>query len=170
MQIGTTFNIVRVLNVGAFASTRSVQIATLCRNGGEYAMLLCLHTLRADCNGAGNGFNFFSRPLPPHAPCRLQLGRHQQSIQRVSLPPHAPCRLQPKVVGGHAERFGLCLHTLRADCNLGRLETSLGTALCLHTLRADCNCRNAQNCNIHFFRTCVESVDSFSVLNKAMLC
>ena len=34
--------------------------------------LLCLHTLRADCN-----FSFFSRremlvPLPPHAPCRLQ--------------------------------------------------------------------------------------------------
>ena len=28
VQIGTTFNIVRVLNVGAFASTRPVQIAT----------------------------------------------------------------------------------------------------------------------------------------------
>ena len=86
----------------------------------------------------------------------------------------------------------LCLHTLRADCNrsqhhAGQLHpafastrsvqiattrsarTSPDVPLCLHTLRADCNGRNAQNCNIHFFRTCVELVDSFSVLNKSML-
>ena len=110
--------------------------------------LLCLHTLRADCN-----FSFFSRremlvPLPPHAPCRLQpRGLSFRPRRLHSLPPHAPCRLQPS--------------STRRTC--------ANTGLCLHTLRADCNGRNAQNCNIHFFRTCVELVDSFSVLNKSML-
>ena len=40
------------------------------------------------------------------------------------------------------EQFiNLCLHTLRADCNLGVLLAHETQELCLHTLRADCNLR-----------------------------
>ena len=161
-------SIVRMKLKCTFASTRSVQIATciqlpFCRRAGlclhtlradcnvvaekpRWINVLCLHTLRADCNN-GNRENLFrTRPLPPHAPCRLQpngtwikLGggtfastrsvqiatRCTTSTRQTStLPPHAPCRLQ------------------RQKC------TELQYAL---------------------FRTCVESVDSFSVLNKSML-
>ena len=50
VQIATTFNIVRVLNVGAFASTRPVQIATKRSIAFVGFPSLCLHTPRADCN------------------------------------------------------------------------------------------------------------------------
>ena len=125
---------------GGFASTRSVQIATRwmaallfsvdtlpphapCRlqHGGKLVvqarLVLCLHTLRADCNGTGTGSQISRGTLPPHAPCRLQprafcaKGRggafaSTRSVQIAtaaspaetrgsgSLPPHAPCRLQ----------------------------------------------------------------------------
>ena len=123
------------------------------RNGGEYALLesLCLHTLRADCNAAATRRNHFRRSLPPHAPRRLQRlaivpppyvkafasTRSAQiattpsaSAIRIAttLPPHAPRRLQ----------------------QFGQVRTTIRDGLCLHTLRADCNGRNAQNCNIHF--------------------
>lgn len=62
----------------------------------------------------------------------------------------------------------LCLHTLRANYNKKSNEQTDNHRLCLHTLRADCSGRNAQNAYA-LFRTCVELVDSFSVLNKAML-
>ena len=151
----------------------------------------------------------------PHIPCRLQPKLRGNRRNASTLPSHAPCRLQ-RPLDPFAGRLALlCLHTLRADCNLrhflhvagvqalpphapcrlqlpsatrafgtsrfastrsvqiatrGRLPHHIGGyVLCLHTLRADCNGRNAQNCNIHFFRTCVELVDSFSVLNKSML-
>ena len=108
--------------------------------------LLCLHTLRADCN-----FSFFSRremlvPLPPHAPCRLQPLIDSRPAAERTLPPHAPCRLQPC-----AERITRRYRPLppHAPCRLQRQKcTELQYAL---------------------FRTCVELVDSFSVLNKAML-
>ena len=86
----------------SFASTRSVQIATWYLRRVRNAAGLCLHTLRADCNERSHPARRLGRPLPPHAPCRLQ----------------------------------------RQKC------TELQYAL---------------------FRTCVELVDSFSVLNKAML-
>ena len=86
----------------------------------------------------------------------------------------------------------LCLHTLRADCNHYRPRARTRPhPLCLHTLRADCNIRCSYATGVEklfastrsvqiataemhrmqyaLFRTCVESVDSFSVLNKAML-
>ena len=107
-----------------FASTRSVQIATTAIEKIYSERDLCLHTLRADCNQTGRGLSWEVAPLPPHAPCRLQLHVDMVNILWITLPPHAPCRLQ------------------RQKC------TELQYAL---------------------FRTCVESVDSFSVLNKSML-
>ena len=56
--------------------------------------LLCLHTLRADCNSTFPAFNAVSVSLPPHAPCRLQLSSTAFCLRRQALPPHAPCRLQ----------------------------------------------------------------------------
>ena len=80
--------------------------------------------------------------MPPHAPCRLQQMWERVYTDTVEpLPPHAPCRLQPKVVGGHAECFGLCLHTPRADCNTRDGAVRVSKYLCLHTPRADCNCQ-----------------------------
>ena len=176
-----------------FASTRSVQIATFPFSPAVRCWFLCLHTLRADCNLEGflfvlDGFILCLHTL--RADCnhhrrgghaRIRGFASTRSVQIATFAERLPVSLVP-----------LCLHTLRADCNLPR-GTSCITAssfastrsvqiatthdgqyqyvadLCLHTLRADCNGRNAQNCNIHFFRTCVELVDSFSVLNKSML-
>ena len=175
-----------------FASTRSVQIATFPFSPAVRCWFLCLHTLRADCNLRHFLHVAGVQALPPHAPCRLQpRGLSFRPRRLHSLPPHAPCRLQPSSTRRTCANTGLCLHTLRADCNrrdlpqdvcvhlcLHTLRADCNTSgrtsrrrteLCLHTLRADCNGRNAQNCNIHFFRTCVELVDSFSVLNKSML-
>ena len=101
VQIATVKSIGNRLHT-IFASTRSVQIATSTQFCFGIRVVLCLHTLRADCNSLMYGL--------------------QRAIG--SLPPHAPCRLQ------------------RQKC------TELQYAL---------------------FRTCVELVDSFSVLNKAML-
>ena len=55
-----------------FASTRSVQIATIMASEVKSTYCLCLHTLRADCNGVKFCFNLPHVALPPHAPCRLQ--------------------------------------------------------------------------------------------------
>ena len=41
----------RTVRVQAFASTRSVQIATSTQFCFGIRVVLCLHTLRADCNG-----------------------------------------------------------------------------------------------------------------------
>ena len=147
----------------SFASTRSVQIATI-------QLLVKPEQFR---------------PLPPHAPCRLQLPtifiqpccNHFASTRSVQiatwlrtvprclflpfastrsvqiativcctakpvetpLPPHAPCRLQ-RLTHKKAGRITLlCLHTLRADCNFKWLTFISCKNLCLHTLRADCN-------------------------------
>ena len=101
VQIATVKSIGNRLHT-IFASTRSVQIATSTQFCFGIRVVLCLHTLRADCNKPRRFARTDERTLPPHAPCRLQ----------------------------------------RQKC------TELQYAL---------------------FRTCVELVDSFSVLNKAML-
>ena len=101
-----------------FASTRSVQIATFRAFPKYHSAALCLHTLRADCNGMQ---------------CRLHLldgrfasTRSVQIATRYSapnglcvrpLPPHAPCRLQLRPLLANFHHAVLCLHTLRADCN-----------------------------------------------------
>ena len=151
-----------------FASTRSVQIATTAIEKIYSERDLCLHTLRADCNQTGRGLSWEVAPLPPHAPCRLQPdvprqpARHRLCLHTLRadcnrraarrearpdpLPPHAPCRLQPGREGAQSGRKPLPPH---APCRLQRQKcTELQYAL---------------------FRTCVESVDSFSVLNKSML-
>ena len=88
-----------------FASTRSVQIATGVTLRSPFAIRLCLHTLRADCNSADDVECLLQHALPPHAPCRLQL----------------EVRLQL------AHLIRLCLHTLRADCNRAPYTECLST-------------------------------------------
>ena len=82
-------------NLCAFASTRSVQIATPCTSW---------------CHGC-------SSALPPHAPCRLQRLLYRVEALERKLCLHtlrADCNsCSPPC----SYRMRLCLHTLRADCN-----------------------------------------------------
>ena len=132
--------------------------------------------------------------LPPHAPCRLQPNWTWSAATPKSkpLPPHAPCRLQPNAPQFGKHRQLLCLHTLRADCNKsssGRrpAERSFASTRSVQiatqsalkrwkgarTLPPHAPCRlQLQKCTelqYTLFRTRVELVDSFSVLNKSML-
>ena len=106
-----------------FASTRSVQIATL--------------------------FGLPSRSGWRFASTRsVQIATHQQGERPkiyAPLPPHAPCRLQLLVRLGVMDALQLCLHTLRADCNSCSPPCSYRMRLCLHTLRADCNRKGQEN-------------------------
>ena len=154
----------------SFASTRSVQIAT---PGAVYSYRQSIS-------------------LPPHAPCRLQ---PHHVLNREPSSDFASTRSVQIATGAawiSPNLSHLCLHTLRADCNGDLLMADADVEeLCLHTLRADCNhhrrgghariralpphapCRlQRQKCTelqYTLFRTRVESVDSFSVLNKSML-
>ena len=101
-----------------FASTRSAQIATLPGATVRHLPKLCLHTLRADCNDILILDEPTAVPLPPHAPRRLQPARDSRLLLASSLPPHAPRRLQLVVSIPKEARVILCLHTLRADCNM----------------------------------------------------
>ena len=124
VQIATVKSIGNRLHT-IFASTRSVQIATSTQFCFGIRVVLCLHTLRADCNTT---FHAYDKSREVFASTRsVQIATAhiaEQASKKSPLPPHAPCRLQ------------------RQKC------TELQYAL---------------------FRTCVELVDSFSVLNKAML-
>ena len=88
----------------------------------EIEVHLCLHTLRADCNGKE-----YRKPAS-HNLCLHTL--------------RADCNIV------HANRFRhhaqLCLHTLRADCNHLQGALTVPNQLCLHTLRADCNADRAE--------------------------
>ena len=77
-----------------FASTRPVQIATLCAPGDNRACALPPH---APCRlqlSSSPVSVLYSVTLPPHAPCRLQRRRRFFWKPSAPLPPHAPCRLQ----------------------------------------------------------------------------
>ena len=128
VQIATVKSIGNRLHT-IFASTRSVQIATQFRPGLLLAQKLCLHTLRADCNATMSA--------------RIRLSVSFASTRSVQIATGWTIKLTTTLL--------LCLHTLRADCNsLGLMVCMILPRLCLHTLRADCNGRNAQNCNMHF--------------------
>ena len=141
-----------------------MQIATQPLQAHYRIQHLCLHTLRADCNRSCLPCPSLVYPLPPHAPCRLQPGSDWTTGKNCTpLPPHAPCRLQLRWTWRAGCMCSLCLHTLRADCNVrhfynvikkfpfastrsvqiatvARLGLRIRPAwLCLHTLRADCN-------------------------------
>ena len=122
-----------------FASTRSVQIATRMLDNQIARTFLCLHTLRADCNGWLKHGSSAERPLPPHAPCRLQPRFRSSGVFTLMLCLHT-LRADCNRLGSICRvAMPLCLHTLRADCN-GRPAVLLAVrGLCLHTLRADCN-------------------------------
>ena len=154
-------------------------------------LTLCLHTLRADCNVSNEAPVAGSSTLCLHtlrADCN---GQRALSAFFVPLCLHtlrADCN---DIETGNPYGSTLCLHTPRADCNSNDAPVAGSSTLCLHTPRADCNgvllitykhtsslpphapCRlQRQKCTelqYALFRTCVELVDSFSVLNKSML-
>ena len=124
--------------------------------------VLCLHTLRADCNApltplrvalpcfaSTRSVQIATFPFSPavrcwflclhtlRADCNLRHFLHVAGVQ--ALPPHAPCRLQPRKYHRCRPLVALCLHTLRADCNASNRKVLARASLCLHTLRADCN-------------------------------
>ena len=84
-----------------FASTRSVQIATVAGAIEASITPLCLHTLRADCN----------KTFLLLASVRASTFASTRSVQIATvLASYASCQQS------------LCLHTLRADCNRRALE------------------------------------------------
>ena len=122
-----------------FASTRSVQIATFGKSCRLIINNLCLHTLRADCNADGKELFVCCDALPPHAPCRLQHAVISRLCAISALPPHAPCRLQLQSLGIIGTAYALPPH---APCRLQQAaegRDGIVITLCLHTLRADCN-------------------------------
>ena len=100
-----------------FASTRSVQIATAIQKDKAFCINLCLHTLRADCNG--------------------NMGMYYEINELCLHTLRADCNGAGTTTA--IDNLLLCLHTLRADCNVVNLNDRISRALCLHTLRADCN-------------------------------
>ena len=100
-----------------FASTRSVQIATVNSKEMKAFVELCLHTLRADCNRVDVA-DVQNQELCLHtlrADCNHRLFLFTECL--FALPPHAPCRLQRGAGHADGQVLLLCLHTLRADCN-----------------------------------------------------
>ena len=75
----------------------------------------------------------------PHAPCRLQHYRVGRRNAARPLPPHAPCRLQP-----NGREHGLFIEIFASTRSVqiatkGESCRNYLRDLCLHTLRADCN-------------------------------
>lgn len=62
----------------------------------------------------------------------------------------------------------LCLHTPRADCNVNLFQHQRNLVFA-STRSVQIATAEMHRMQYALFRTCVESVDSFSVLNKAML-
>ena len=175
-----------------FASTRSVQIAAPAAFASAALSALCLHTLRADCSYGRGVMHQVPTPLPPHAPCRLQHSLYllylvspsfasTRSVQIAAsivsdtahastpLPPHAPCRLQQFICWGVIQMFT----TLppHAPCRLQRTRRTRRTRRTTFASTRSVQIAAAEMHRMQYalFRTCVESVDSFSVLNKSML-
>ena len=127
------------------------------------AQILCLHTLRADCNKSAEGISGKVATLPPHAPCRLQRLSPFSICSTMSFASTRSVQIATENDSGAFRRscFAstrsvqiatysqivlcssvlLCLHTLRADCNVSNSASICLMLLCLHTLRADCNRR-----------------------------
>ena len=132
-----------------------------------------------------------SSSLPPHAPCKLQRIRRRYVHHAHPLPPHAPCKLQRVFPRSNGRTRWLCLHTLRANCNEMKyvvldmertlpphapckLQPYAGMEVSMPCFFASTRSVQIATAEMHrmqyaLFRTCVESVDSFSVLNKSML-
>ena len=153
---------------------------------------LCLHTLRADCNGCHSPGRWGCQPFASTRSAQIatrqplfvvvlstffastrsaQIATTDADGRKCpnSLPPHAPRRLQRQQSYDYEKTIFLCLHTLRADCNdIRAVRISGCAALPPHAPRR----LQRQKCTelqYTLFRTRVESVDSFSVLNKSML-
>ena len=138
------------------------------------------------------GIRLVETALPPHAPCRLQRGLNGRMVETenfastrsvqiatprtergnvwaFSLPPHAPCRLQRSI------SKSMTSHVLFASTRSVQIATPTLDAVTNITValppHAPCRLQRQKCTELQYalFRTCVESVDSFSVLNKAML-
>ncbi len=111
---------------------------------------LCLHTLRADCNGVRRSWNMRFHALPPHAPCRLQRLTSPPPRRNAPFASTRSVQIATRHAAEHEIAAELCLHTLRADCNdakpLPRKHPS--------TLPPHAPCRlqlqKCTECNMHF--------------------
>ncbi len=130
---------------------------------------LCLHTLRADCNHRPPCEICCAEPLPPHAPCRLQLRRLQIYQSPSSFASTRSVQIATILARKSTARGTLCLHTLRADCNRNPVNYAAGQNFFASTRSVQIATAEMHRMQYALFRTCVESVDSFSVLNKSML-
>ena len=130
-----------------FASTRPVQIATALALSSTLGEDSFASTRPVQIATTDSHHEALFPALCLHTPRADCNPPHScPACRSHSLPPHAPCRLQQSLETYQAECSPLPPH---APCRLQRQKcTELQYAL---------------------FRTCVESVDSFSVLNKAML-
>ena len=153
---------------------------------------LCLHTLRADCNGLSIvrmklKCTFASTRSVQIATVK-SIGNRLHTIFASTRSVQIATQRFERAADGQR----LCLHTLRADCNklkayedqwnddfASTRSVQIATR-CYHpplvyppSLPPHAPCRlQRQKCTelqYALFRTCVELVDSFSVLNKAML-
>ena len=153
----------------AFASTRSVQIATTRSARTSPDVPLCLHTLRADCNQHRQERATNYSPLPPHAPCRLQ---PSDVVIAVSFISFASTRSVQIATQELRTAFARRIFASTRSVQIATIHTSAH-------LRANSNFASTRSVQIAtaemhrmqyaLFRTCVELVDSFSVLNKSML-
>ena len=127
-----------------FASTRSVQIATEAAQITGMKVFIFASTRSVQIATIGFTSLLLSyASLPPHAPCRLQPPPTPAATLPAILCLHtlrADCNITLSNQAGH---MPLCLHTLRADCNYINNRLCYYISLCLHTLRADCNCNHA---------------------------
>ena len=89
-------------------------------------------------------------PLPPHAPCRLQLYDAIKAYPGKVFASTRPVQIATyeEIAGG--ANIDLCLHTPRADCNASPLSSSILRMLCLHTPRADCNSKRQADELVYF--------------------
>ena len=102
--------------------------------------MLCLHTLRADCNGLSIVRMKLKCTFASTRPVQIATKKCNQDAQDKSFASTRPVQIATSKCRNFAVMSCLCLHTPRADCNAADLRCGfIRHALCLHTPRADCN-------------------------------
>ena len=116
VQIATVKSIGNRLHT-IFASTRSVQIATGESSiSSQLSYFASTRSVQIATNTLWDTIGIWSLCLHTlRADCNITGTINYKTS--ISLPPHAPCRLQHILPNIKTTTLSLCLHTLRADCN-----------------------------------------------------
>ena len=157
-------------NGSSFASTRPVQIATAVRtsnqrNAEAFASTrpVQIATVRHFLHVAG------VQALPPHAPCRLQHGYRFERQTTMDFASTRPVQIATSTLGEDRKKLIFASTRPVQIATPPRSRTRpLPTPLPPH---APCRLQRQKCTELQYtlFRTRVELVDSFSVLNKSML-